>query len=103
VIFFFCGAPKHGSHYQLLIITESLAQLGIDYVPIGVKVFDHNESRAARELLDSLHRERDRLSVCKGHFLDRDLLLSYDDIKIFHIWRDLGDVLVSRYHYLQRR
>lgn len=103
MIHFFAGAPKHGSHFQLYIITEAMKQREISYEPIGVKIFDHNDSPAAKLLLDELAQKKNDNFVCKGHFIDKKLLMSYQDIRIYLIWRRIGDVLVSRFHYLQRR
>ncbi|MCL4872092.1 MAG: sulfotransferase domain-containing protein [Anaerolineae bacterium] len=103
MIYFFCGAPKHGSHFQLFIITESLKQQGIPFEPVGEKIFDHNDNEAAKKLLHELDQSPDEVFIAKGHFLNKKLLLSYQNIRIFHIWRDMGDVLVSRYHYQMKR
>lgn len=103
MIYFFCGAPKHGSHFQLFIVTESLKQKGVSYQPVGDKIFDRNDVSSAKKLLDSLETRDDEIFVAKGHFLDKKLLLSYQTIRVFHIWRELGDVLVSRYHYRMKR
>lgn len=103
MIYFFCGAPKHGSHFQLFVITESLKQQEIRYEAVGDKIFDHNDINAAKKLLDELDGRPGELFVAKGHFLDKDLLLSYQNIRVFHIWRNMGDVLVSRYHYRMKR
>ena len=44
--------------------------------------------------------------VCKSHYDDvkiRDLLLRFDNVYIFNIERDLRDVIVSAYYYLNRK
>lgn len=103
MIFFFTGGPKHGSHFQLYIITEGLNQKGITYGQAGINIVDRNDSPGTKRLLDEINQKREEIFICKGHFLDKELLLSYADIRIFLIWREIGDVLVSRYHYLIHR
>jgi hypothetical protein len=102
MVFFFCGAPKHGSHFQMFILTESLVQKGMPYEQVGNEIFHRRKLRRAKRLLDQLMGRNENVYVCKGHFgsrRERDFLLSYDRIKIFLIWRDLRDVLVSQYFY----
>jgi hypothetical protein len=58
--------------------------------------------REAKKLLDRLEEHKAEIHVCKGHFgskKERNLLLSYKNIKLFLIWRDIRDVLVSQYFY----
>ncbi len=53
------------------------------------------------KLLDQLAQDPNGVFVCKGHWgspAERDVLLSYEDIRIYLIWRDVRDVLVSQYH-----
>lgn len=102
MILFFCGAPKHGSHFQMLTVTSALEQLGIAYERAGEEVFHRHDLEAAAALLRRLEAQPDRLFVCKGHWgapAERDLLMSFPDVRVFLIWRDPGDVLVSQYYY----
>lgn len=102
MILFFCGAPKNGSHFQKFILLESLLQKGLDFKKIGIRIFHLHKFREGKRLLDKLDKKKDKIFICKGHWgkrKERDLLLSYNNIRIFLIWRNIRDVLVSHYFY----
>jgi hypothetical protein len=105
MIFFFCGAAKNGSHFQMLIVKESMEQQGIKYEQVGDVIFHTHDLKAGRRLLDDLDKRTNEIFVCKGHWgakTERDILLSYENIRIFHIWREIRDVLVSQYYHDMR-
>lgn len=106
MIFFFCGAPKNGSHFQWHIVEEALWQVGRDYTSVAENETHRRDLGALRPIL-RYHADSPRLLFMKGHFgfsaRERDLLLDYPSIKIFHIWRDIRDTLVSTYFYAMNR
>ncbi len=103
MILFFSGAPKHASHFQFNIIREALVQQGIDFEHVGQKIFNAHDYKSIKELLDTIDSSNDKLYLVKGHLgyaFERDFLLSYKSMRVFLIWRDLRDVLVSQFYYL---
>ena len=103
MIYFFTGAPKHGSHFQMFIVQEAMEMAGIPFTQVGNKTFHERNLWKSKMLLDTMDKMKNVNWICKGHFgtkRERDLLLSYDNIKIFLIWRDIRDVLVSQYYAL---
>jgi hypothetical protein len=101
MIHFFAGAHKNGSHFQFYVLEESLRQRSIPYRVVGLEALHAHDLERTRQLLKDL-RGSDEIILLKGHWYrrrERDLLLGQKDIKIFLIWRDLKDVLISSYHY----
>lgn len=101
MIHFFAGAHKNGSHFQFYVLEEALKQRSIAYRVAGSDIFHERDLGRARKLLREL-READDIILCKGHWhrrRERDLLLGEKNLKVFLIWRDLKDVLISSYHY----
>ncbi|MEM8947734.1 MAG: sulfotransferase domain-containing protein [Pseudomonadota bacterium] len=101
MICFFAGAHKNGSHFQFYVLEEALRQRSIPYRVVGADVFHEHDLSGARKLLSEL-RGADDMILCKGHWYrnrERRLLLDQEDLKVFLIWRDLKDVLISSYHY----
>jgi len=106
MILFFCGAPKNASHFQQHIITESLEQKGIPYSIEGAEIFHKHNWEAGQKLLEKLDKQNDKVFICKGHWgypTERDILLSFKSIKIFFIWRNINDVIVSQYFYKKNK
>ncbi len=102
MILFFCGAPKHGSHFQMFVVQEALEQRGIPFQQVGNAIFHTHDLRAGVALLNELESRENEIFICKGHWgakRERDLLLKYATVRVFLIWRDLRDVLVSQYYY----
>jgi hypothetical protein len=109
MIYFFNGAAKHASFFQMFIIQKALDQVGKPYSHLShVKntIFHQHYLRSAARQLKELSSERSGLFLIKGHWgepRERDLLLALDDIKIFLIWRDFRDVLVSQFFFEQNK
>lgn len=106
MIFFFAGAPKNGSHLQLFVVRESLDQLGLPYRSVGNEIFHARDLKRAGGFLRKIDADSSTLYLCKGHFglpRERELLLSFENIRIFLIWRDFRDALVSHYYYRVRK
>jgi len=100
MILFFCGAPKHGSNFQLLLVIEILKMLGINYKETDGAILHKRDLKKCSKALDEYDQDPTNIYVVKGHFGSvklRDFLLKYKTVKIFLIWRDLRDVLVSQY------
>ena len=101
LIYFFAGAHKNGSHFQFYVLEEALRQRSSAYRVEGADIFHERDLSRARKLFWEL-RGTDDLILCKGHWHRRQeqkLLLGEKNLKIFLIWRDLKDVLISSYHY----
>ncbi len=101
LIYFFAGAHKNGSHFQFYVLEEALRQRSIPYQVAGTDIFHGHDLGRARKLLSDL-RGADDIILCKGHWhrrRERKLLLGEKDLRVFLIWRDLKDVLISSYHY----
>jgi len=102
MILFFCGAPKNASHFQMFIVQEALSQKGTAFSNPGNDIFHNHELEAGKKLLEHLDGLSEEMFLCKGHWgsqVERDILLSYENIRIFLIWRDVRDALVSQYFY----
>ncbi len=100
MILFFCGAPKHGSNFQMLLVIEILKMLGINYKDTDGVIFHKIDLKKCSKALDEYDQDPTNIYVAKGHFGSiklRNFLFKYKTIKIFLIWRDLRDVLVSQY------
>lgn len=79
-----------------------MIQKGVNFEQTGNKIFHANDYQRAKKLLNKLDENPNKTFICKGHWgktFERDLLLSYKNIKIFLIWRNVKDVLVSHYFY----
>ena len=101
VICFFAGAHKNGSHFQFYVLEEALRQRSIPYQVVGTDVFHEHDLGRARTLLSEM-RDADDVILCKGHWYrsrERKLLLDQENLRVFLIWRNLKDVLISSYHY----
>lgn len=101
MIHFFAGAHKNGSHFQFYVLEEALRQRSIPYRIVGLDVFHERDLNRSQKLLAEL-RGTDEIILCKGHWYrrrERTLLLGQKNIRIFLIWRNLKDVLISSYHY----
>ncbi len=101
LIYFFAGAHKNGSHFQFYVLEEALKQRAIAYRVVGADIFHERDLARARKLLFDL-RGSDDIILCKGHWhrrREQQLLLGEENLKVFLIWRDLRDVLISSYHY----
>lgn len=102
MIYFFNGAAKHGSFFQYFIVQKALNQIATPYSQVKNTFFHRHYVRSARRQLKELSSSGDGLFLIKGHWGDpreRRLLLSCHDIKIFLIWRDFRDVLVSQFFF----
>lgn len=101
MIHFFAGAHKNGSHFQFYVVEEALRQRACPYRILGLDAFHTHDLNRSRELLADL-RGSDEIILLKGHWYrrrERQLLLGEENVKIFLIWRDLKDVLISSYRY----
>jgi hypothetical protein len=106
VIFFFNGAAKHASFFQMFIVKKALDQVGRPYSRLKNTYFHRHHRKSAGRQLKELSAERSGLFLIKGHWgepHERDLLLSHDEIRIFLIWRDFRDVLVSQFFFEQNK
>lgn len=101
MIYFFAGAHKNGSHFQFYVLEEALKQRSTAYRVVGSDIFHERDLHRARQLLVEL-RGSDDIILCKGHWHrrhERKLLLGEQNLRVFLIWRDLKDVLISSFHY----
>ena len=101
MIHFFAGAHKNGSHFQFYVLEEALRQRAIPYRVVGLQEFHSHDLERARKLLADWLGSDETL-LLKGHWhrpRERQLLRHRDAIKVYLIWRDLKDVLISSYHY----
>jgi hypothetical protein len=102
MIYFFCGAHKNASHFQRYIVEEALNLRGIEFAVAGNEVFHAHKWLDGYRLLRRLDRERNRIFLCKGHWgqaVERRILLSFESVRVFVIWRHILDVMVSSFHY----
>ncbi len=106
MILFFCGAQRSGSHWQRQTVVEALKQKGIPFTDIGVgdeePVFHRHELKKAKDLLRSLDKPGENFFICKGHWggvREKKILLSLSNVRIFFIWRDPRDAIISHYYY----
>ena len=106
MIYFFNGAAKHASFFQMFIVQKALDQVGRPYSRLKNTFFHRHHRKSAARQLNELSAGCGGLFLIKGHWgepHERDLLLSHDDIKIFLIWRDFRDVLVSQFFFEQNK
>ena len=106
MIYFFCGAEKNASHYQRFIVEEALKQRGLDFKIAGNEIFHAYKWVAGWQFLHQLHRHPDQRYLCKGHWgrpVERRLLLSFQSLQVFLIWRHLHDVMISSFHFENNR
>ncbi|MGI9449588.1 MAG: sulfotransferase domain-containing protein [Geminicoccaceae bacterium] len=101
MIHFFAGAHKNGSHFQFYALEEALKQRALPYRTLGLEALHAHDLNRSRALISEL-RGADETILLKGHWYRRreqTLLLGEETIKVYLIWRDLKDVLISSYHY----
>lgn len=106
MIYFFCGAHKNASHFQMHIMDEALKQKNVAYRYITEDELKPYNFRRARRFLAEIDRKRDHIFVCKGHWgkaKQRDVLLSLPSVRVFIIWRHILDVMISAYYYEKNR
>ncbi|MGI9491759.1 MAG: sulfotransferase domain-containing protein [Geminicoccaceae bacterium] len=101
MIHFFAGSHKNGSHFQFYVLEEALKQRALPYRILGLEALHVHDLNRSRALISEL-RGTDQTILLKGHWYRRQeqtFLLSEKMIKVYLIWRDLKDVLISSYHY----
>jgi hypothetical protein len=106
MIYFFNGAAKHASFFQMFIIQKALDQVGKPFSRVKNTFFHRHHRKSAKRQLKELASACSDLFLIKGHWgepCERDLLLMCDNIKIFLIWRDFRDVLVSQFFFEQNK
>lgn len=87
------------------IVQKSLDQLGESYEYLGSGPFHEAGFENGIELLRKIDGSSGERYICKGHWgeaRERDALLSLEDVKVFLIWRDVRDALVSQYYFNMR-
>jgi hypothetical protein len=106
VLLIFAGGHRMGSTYQFLIGINALKQLGI---PIrgtdnpALNIFHLQKIRTAFKVADL---QPETYLVAKTHpaFPEQaEAVLSAKHSRVFLVWRDQTDALVSDYHFAQRR
>ncbi len=105
MIHFFCGAPRSGSHFQMFILYEALRLREEPFQQLGLEECNCHDVEGLRPILEGADRKEGHF-ILKGHFgseAERDFLLGYENIFIYHIWRDLPDALVSQYFFEKRK
>ncbi|MGK7346169.1 MAG: sulfotransferase domain-containing protein [Candidatus Nitrospinota bacterium M3_3B_026] len=87
------------------IVQKSLDQLGEAYEYLGSGPFHEAGFENGIKLLREIDADTGERYICKGHWGEageRDALLSVENIKIFLIWREIRDALVSQYYFNMR-
>jgi Sulfotransferase domain len=106
VLLLFAGGHRMGSTYQYLIGLNALKQLGL---PIkhtdnpALTIFHLQKVRKALEITDESPAS---YFIAKAHaaFPEQvDAVLTAKNARIFLVWRDQKDSLVSDYHFAQRK
>jgi len=105
-LWFFPGAQRVGTHFQINTIVEALTQKNIPFVHHpGIELDAHNPEKFLENMI-LLQSLPERYILVNGHWRtrkERDFLLSYENALCFLIWRDFRDALVSYYHFLIKR
>lgn len=105
MIHFFSGAPKNGSHFQLYVFLKALEQQNIEHNCIDVKPFSCRSYSICSKVLNDFGKE-DGFFWIKSHFgpntKDIETLVCANNIRMYVIWRDIRDVLVSSYFFQLR-
>jgi hypothetical protein len=103
---FFPGAQRVGTHFQLNTMMDALRQKNISFVHRpGNELEAPNLEKFARNLALLAETPASYVLV-NSHWRtpkERDFLLSYSNALCFLIWRDFRDALVSYYHFLSKR
>jgi hypothetical protein len=101
------GAFKSGSTWLFRIV-----KVIIQGKPIPPEFHSSEEWHGLNIASDKLSKFLEKVDyknedyVCKSHYDNvniRNLLLAYDDVYILNIKRDIRDVIVSAYYYLDRK
>lgn len=99
------GAPKSGSTWLFEILRNFQ---GFEPVPMSYRHADHNlawlDTAKLRIFLESGDYRTGKF-ISKAHIYDetqRDLLLSFDEVYVCDISRDLRDAIVSHYYHVNR-
>ena len=101
------GAPKSGSTWMFNILSEMhhFAKPPPEFILDNKNVNPEIRYDRLADLLSNLNY-RDKDYLIKNHFGEiehRELVLSFDNVFVFDIERDIRDVVVSGYFYEMRR
>lgn len=102
----FAGGHRMGSTFQSLIGVFALKQLGITYRFPDSKALEVLHIRKIRESFKAADADPQIFYYAKAHAafpLQVDAILTARHSRIFLVWRDQLDALISDFHYAQRR
>jgi hypothetical protein len=103
---FFPGAQRVGTHFQINIMRDTLLQKNISFVQHPGNTLDASDLEKFKVNLNKLADGPERYILVNFHWRtrpERDFLLSYSNALYFLIWRDFRDALVSYYYFLMKR
>ncbi|MCH9809067.1 MAG: sulfotransferase domain-containing protein [Alphaproteobacteria bacterium] len=105
MLLFFAGGHRMGSTFQGLIVLHALKQLGIKYRQpdnAAMNVFHLEKMRAFLKAADDNPKW---YYYAKSHVAfptQVETVLAAERVRIFLVWRDQRDALVSDFHFSQR-
>jgi len=103
---FFPGAQRVGTHFQINTMMDALRQKNISFVQRPGNTLEASDLEKFRTNLAKLAEGPETHILVNFHWRtrqERDFLLSYPNALCFLIWRDFRDALVSYYHFLIKR
>lgn len=103
---FFPGAQRVGTHFQLNTVIDALKQKNISYIHHPGNEIHADDISKFRKSLHDLEKSSASYILVNYHWRtqkERDFLLSIPNALYFFIWRDFRDAMISYYHFLINR
>lgn len=106
MLLIFAGGHRMGSTYQSLIGLNALTQLGIPFRRTDNSALNSFHLQKVREAFKAADAQPDAYFVAKAHpaFPEQaETMLTAKNSRVFLVWREQQDALVSDFHFAQRR
>jgi sulfotransferase family protein len=106
VLLLFAGGHRMGSTYQYLIVRNALRQLSIPFQAPDQAALSIFHLQKVRQSLTAADEHPETYFLGKGHpaFAEQaEAVMTAKNSRIFLVWRDQQDALVSDFHFAQRR
>ena len=106
MLMLFAGGHRMGSTYQYLIGRNALKQLGVRFEPTDNSALSTFHLQKIRKALKVADEDPQKYFLAKAHAAfpeQAKAVLTAKNSRIFLVWRDQKDALVSDFHYAQRK